>query len=70
MCPIVVCQFRFVPEDLITAIAKRLHFSVDTQVVVIQSVFSHELHSTDIANKFANYFDEICGVFVPSWATS
>ena len=74
-CPNVVCQFRLVPEDLITAIARRLHFSVDTpvvviQCVVIQSVFSHELLSTDIANKFTNHFDEICGVFVPSWATS
>ena len=69
-CLNVVCQFRFVPEDLITVTARRLHFSVDTPVVVIQSVFSHELLSTDIANKFTNHFDEICGVFVASRATS
>ena len=37
-CLNVVCQFRFVPEDLITVTARRLHFSVDTPVVVIQSV--------------------------------
>ena len=57
-CLNVVCQFRFVPED--QYFARRLHFSVDTPVVVIQSVFSHELLSTDIANKFSNQFDEIC----------
>ena len=69
-CLNVVCQFRFVPEDLITVTARRLHFSVDTPVVVIQNVFSHELLSTDIANKFTDHFDEICGVFVASRATS
>ena len=69
-CLNVICQFRFVPEDLITVTARRLHFSVDTPVVVILSVFSHELLSTDIANKFTNHFDEICGVFVASRATS
>ena len=44
-CPNVVCQFRLVPEDLITAIARILHFSLDTPVVVIQSVVIQSVFS-------------------------
>ena len=70
LCVALMWYANFVLFLKITVTARRLHFSVDTPVVVIQSVFSHELLSTDIANKFTNHFDEICGVFVASRATS
>ena len=56
-CLNLVCQFCFATECFVTEIAGRPHFCVDSLIVVIQCVFSHELLSTHIANKITDHFD-------------
>ena len=59
-CLNVVFQLSLAPECFITDITGRLHFCVEGPVVVIQSIFNHDLLS--IANKITINLSEICSV--------
>ena len=60
----VVSQLLFTLERFVTQIARRLNFSVDITIVVIEIGFNWKKLTTNVADKFWAHFSEICGVFV------